>query len=445
MQAENQNKWKKPNNGQFKSIVQTRRQIRDLTSENDKKVKLANENDVKSVDLELVDENQRKIVEQAQPINSTITSRELLNKFVERRLGITVKVETEEKQKTAEKETSPLKSNGKITEEKSNNEKLNMSEKGFESQKRENVEEVLKTGKDTYSEGASVPGLLEIKQMSARKSSPKLDEILIEKHSENFCHNIKKVVGLLEGKSSDVPSYNFQKVRFTRMMVKHSRTKIKVEQVAQLIIDHAENEFEKVRKMEIYGQQDFRFLFEQVEAFFMANYMVKQEEVISKIRVPVKKSNQKNTYIRQRMPILQEINEVFRKIEEEFERIENNKEVDYDGIRKDIEEELRVIGNDENAFLGPKTFEGTLEKRKLDFMNMNMKGLVEGTRKLSETFDRFDHASQSLDLLEENNRINHRKVYDSLYYNVGGVIEMNGVELLRNCFESYPGEFEFRN
>ena len=110
MQAEIQNKWKKAEPEQFKSIVQTRRQIREATSvHNEKKVKSLPSEQLRQVDLALVDEHAKRIGDQTNGCSST--GREFLTKFVEKRLGITVKADGEDKPMSARKEATPLKAN----------------------------------------------------------------------------------------------------------------------------------------------------------------------------------------------------------------------------------------------------------------------------------------------------------------------------------------------
>jgi hypothetical protein len=434
MQPEMKSNWGKAEEP-FRRIIKTRAQLRaEMQGKNQKRLKdRSEESGERAKDQEASDQLVRKVTMLME--DKPEARFEVLNKFLKTRMGMTVAFQPEQAPLAPEKEVKP-------TEEMVTPASSSMPPTVKES-------EVVPPGIDSKRRKTppreSVQTITSsVKTETAPRTSPKQEEVLMDQLMKRFLLKKAVIRQLIqqEGmkKRDKIPDFERDRFRATHAMADRQGKTVKLSEAAELNIDHLNHVASQVRETKIYDEPDFRELMELVVDAQATVYKVRTEDLASKNRVIVKKPNERNQRIRFRMPVLQEFHETMRQLNEHLDAVEQNRDFDFQAVRADLRQEFLASMNQDNLIVEADRFEEEFRKRKAEFIQKNLRSYLDSCMRLAEVFDKFDQLSESLTMLEENNSLNRRLIFHREYDPVAPLIEANGVELLKNFLEAFPGK-----
>lgn len=247
---------------------------------------------------------------------------------------------------------------------------------------------------------------------------------------------------VMKKKSTSLPELLIEKVETTHNLCSKQNKFVKTSEACDLNLEHFQLVASKIRRTPLYQEEDFKELFELVMKAAQVFYKSKTDEELNKRRVVVKTPNDDNQKFRFRIPVLEELFQDMSRLDDELDQIEQNRKIDYARIKNDLKHELNETKKDNSVFHKDGALDGEIDRRQKEFITQNLGVFFENCTKLSSTTKRILQMTENIAFIEENNQINKKMIFEREYEAMRPLIEVNGIDLLKELLEAYPGPTE---
>ena len=454
MKMEKKSKWQRNDNEEFKSIIQTRNQMRNQQNRiDDKKVKEPTNPSDKDVNLTTVKEHIDKAKEAAKPTTST-HDLEIVNKFFNDKFGIDF-AKTKNQGSSSE---NPQK-NSKTTEDKKSPTQTTKNENQPIENKPESTNSIVNPNVDNpvqndtdarlSSKQQTSPLAVAVHKLPETQITPvktvntlKMEEMLLEKYQTKFLSRCKEIAKIIDSKKSDIPPFTKVKQKYTKLIIKNNKSRMTVENVGQIILDIIDTEFDKIKKDDVFKEEDLRIVLEHLNTFMLDNYLEKQEEVISRIKVPVKKRNKKNQFMKERIPLLKETIKYLKTVQDDIREVGENKVVNMEDIRSDVVNRLLGLRDKVKKYNFDPSEESILDSRKRDLMSRTLNDFEVNYENIVSIFQTLEASEVGMNAIAERNKDFSSHLSKKIFGGIELALNTNGIDILEKTFESHFNEFD---